>query len=500
MKKYIILQLILLVSLLTGCTLDSERYGAINTSFFPSNAEDCDALVVGNAYAYFRSDSYDGLFCCNHDGIHVLSDMASDIGQCTWDPSLWNELITLNPDANLTHGVVKLYRNNIKGLTQMTNTLSRIAGVDMDASRKATMNAELYCGRGWLAYVLYNFFGPLQIATQEQLDNPSKKIPEPRKSKEETVKYIEDNLLAALKDNALPVVLKKGDARYGRFTQALVHMLLLKFYMHEGRWADAVTQGRELMDSKYEFGLMDNYKDIFTLENEGNKETIWSCECATGINEQLWITHVMPSDYPHKNQNMTLWGGGYKLNWSFMDTFDPEDKRLETICTEYVSTTENVTLNRDNPGKRFLLGAIPLKYGEDPAQIGEGSQIDWIVFRYADALTLLAEAIVRDEEAVTQEAVSLLNQVRTRSLPGKAYSLADFPDVQSFLEAVLLERGHELWFEGTRREDLIRHGVYIDYMKQYKDSKTAKDYMTLFPLPQDVINEGGGLVHQNSGY
>ena len=109
------------------------------------------------------------------------------------------------------------------------------------------------------------------IATQEQLDNPSKKIAAPRRTKEETAKFIEDNLLAALEGDALPVILKKGDARYGRFTQALVHMVLMKFYMHEGRWADAVAQGRELMNPKYGFGLMDNYKDIFNLDNEGNK-------------------------------------------------------------------------------------------------------------------------------------------------------------------------------------------------------------------------------------
>lgn len=500
MKRYIIAILTGLTAFVSSCTLDSERYGSINTSIFPTNAEDCDALVVGNAYMYFRSSGYNGLFCCNHDGIHVLSDMASDIGQCSWSDVWWPELITLNPDANLKDGAVKLYRNNIKGITRMTNTLSRIEPIDMDPKRKATMKAELYCARGWLAYILYNFFGPIQIATKEQLENPAKKIPAPRRTKEETAKFIEDNLLMALEDDALPVVLKKGDARYGRFTQALVHMVLFKFYMHEGRWKDAVAQGRELMDPKYGFDLMAEYKDIFTLENEGNVETIWACECATGINEQLWVTHVMPSDYPHKNQNMTLWGGGYKLNWPFMDTFDPDDKRLKTIVTEYVSTSTGETLNRENEGKRFIQGALPLKYEEDPAQIGEGSQIDWIVFRYADALTLLAEAVVRDEEAVTQEAVDLLNRVRTRSLPGKAYTMADFAGVQDFLDAVLLERGHELWFEGTRREDLIRHGVYIDYMKKYKGSKTAADHMLVWPLPQDVINEGGGLVIQNPGY
>ena len=83
---------------------------------------------------------------------------------------------------------------------------------------------------------------------------------------------------------------------------------------------------------------------------------------------------------------------------------------------------------------------------------------------------------------------------------GKGYSTGDFADSQAFYDAVLQERGHELWFEGARREDLIRHGKYIEYARLYKGSKTAQDYMVLFPLPQDVINEGRGKVHQNPGY
>jgi len=496
MRRTIILAAFSLI--LTSCTLESMRYGAVNSSVFPKNASDCEALVIGNAYAPFRSKSYDGLFACNHDGIQVLSDMASDIGDCAWSDVYWPELITLNPDANLTHGVVKLYRNYISSITRMTKTLERISSVEMEQGVRDRMNAELYCARGWLAFILYNFFGPIQIATQDQLDNPAKNVIAPRATEEETVKFIEENLLEALKNDALPVVLKKGDANYGRFTQALVHMVLLKFYMHQKRWDDAVKEARELTNPKYGFGLMDHYQDIFTLENEGNKETVWACECTTGINEQLWVTHAMPSDYPHKNQNMTLWGGGYKVIWSFYNSFDPTDERLKVLVGEYVGT-DGVLYNQDNPGRRLAKGALPIKYGEDPEAIGEGSQIDYIVFRYADVLLMLSEAIVRSGNAVTSEAVSLLSQVHERAgLP--ALSAGDFASAEDFLDAVLEERGHELWFEGFRREDLIRYGKYIEYMKTYKHSSTAADYMVLFPLPQDVINEGGGIVHQNDGY
>ena len=144
-------------------------------------------------------------------------------------------------------------------------------------------------------------------------------------------------------------------------------------------------------------------------------------------------------------------------------------------------------------------GALPVKYGEDPDATGEESGIDWIVYRYADVLTLLSEAIVREGNAVTQEAVDLLNEVHTRAgLP--AYQLSDFSGVDAFLEANLLERGHELWFEGCRRSDLIRYDLYIEYARKYKNSAAAQDYMNLFPLPQSVIDESKGQIAQNPGY
>ena len=128
-----------------------------------------------------------------------------------------------------------------------------------------------------------------------------------------------------------------------------------------------------------------------------------------------------------------------------------------------------------------------------------GSGIDWIVFRYADVLTLLSEAIARNAGAVTQEAVDYLNDVHTRA-GLDPYEMSDFASLEAFLTELLDERGRELWFEGCRRSDLIRHGKYVEYCKTRKGSVTVDEHMELFPLPQDVINEGKGVIVQNPGY
>jgi hypothetical protein len=78
------------------------------------------------------------------------------------------------------------------------------------------------------------------------------------------------------------------------------------------------------------------------------------------------------------------------------------------------------------------------------------------VIRYAEILLSRAEAIVRGGGAVTQEAVDLLNAVRTRSFPGGEYTVASFASAADFNSAVLMERDIEFLGEGIRTMDLQR--------------------------------------------
>ncbi|MDY3789153.1 RagB/SusD family nutrient uptake outer membrane protein [Bacteroides fluxus] len=477
-----------------SCTnLESEMYDVINPGIFPTTEDDANSLVTSAAYAPFRSNWYSGLYASSQGGIHVISDMTTDIGYCQWNDVVWPDMLQVNFTAK-SFGVTDTYKNYIRDISKMTLTMDRIAGIQMKQETKDRLNAELRCGRGWLAYILYDMYGPIQIASLEMLKNPTSDEVAPRVSKEEMVKFIEDDLTAA---TALPATYKTSDTNYGRFTRGLAYTVLMKLYMHEQNWAKAVECGRELMKPEYGYELMDNYKDIFTLENEGNSEAIWSCICSRSVNQQMWLAHVLSSEYPTKNPAIQKWGG-YRVMWNFYHTFDAKDKRLEVLIGDFIGE-DGVHYNEQNPGSVLIEGAMPVKYGEDPDATGEESQIDWIVYRYADVLTLLSEAIVRQGNAVTQEAVDLLNKVHTRA-GLTAYATADFASPAAFLDAVLMERGHELWFEGTRRTDLIRYGKYIEYARKYKNSVTAQDYMNVMPLPQAVINESKGKIAQNPGY
>lgn len=130
-------------------------------------------------------------------------------------------------------------------------------------------------------------------------------------------------------------------------------------------------------------------------------------------------------------------------------------------------------------------------------------QTDWIVYRYADVLTLLAEAIVREGNTVTTEAINLLNQVRTRA-GLTAYTASSFSSARDFLDKLLIERAHEFYFEGCRRQDLIRDGSYVATMKQkctdYGQVSIINENYHRFPIPESAIIAGQGIIKQNPGY
>lgn len=497
MKKllYNILITLSITTVFNACTdLVSEDFSNIDPGFFPANDNDAVALVTA-CYNPFSAGGYSGYWSSADVGFHVMSEMATDILDCQWGADPWAPVVSFNWHANW-RPVTNFYLR-YQHISRITLTIHRIENLDMkDKALQTRLIAECKVLRGWLAYMLYDLYGPVPLATVEQLQNPLEDAQIPRATEEEMQRFIETNLTEALNSGALPP--RAAGNNYGRVSAALCHTLLMKHYMLTKQWGKAVTEGRELQKADYGLGLMDNYKDIFTLGNEGNREIIHAATSSLSTNSTLWLAHVLPGPYPTQNPAIQKWGG-YRMVWKYFNTYDPADRRLEVISGKFTGT-DGVVYSEQNPGIPLAKGAIPVKVGEDPGSTGEASGLDWVIYRYADVLTLLGEAMVRNENAVTQEAIHLLNSVRVRAgLP--AYTEADFPSVQVYLEKVLKERGHELFCEGARRSDLIRHSKYqaAAEFKGYGDTYRP-DVFERWPLPQRVIDEGKGAVIQNPGY
>ncbi len=519
MKKIYLFFTIAIIAGLHSCELVSEVYDNIDSSIYPTSARDARDLVT-NSYSCFTNNGYNGLYN-SATGVHLTGDMSTDIGYCSWGDACWPFMNWADFVKTETRNLTRTW-GFLNNISKMTLNIDRIEKIDMDEGLKKQYIAELQTGRGFLAFLVYDFHGPIVVADLETLKKPQDEVILPRLSEEETRAYIVNELTAAINSKALAPNYEKGDADYGRFTEGFCHMVLLKFYMQTKQWDKAIAEGRELMLPKYGYELVTNkgaensaYANIFTQTNEKNVETIWAVNNMEGTQYHLWYPHVMPASIRSSAQGTYSGGwGGYKITWDFFETFEPGDERTQVIISEFLSNDKDpndnyITYNKDNkgPGSALQDGVIPLKYKIEPSNVGDHCVTDWIVYRYADALTLLAEAIVHSGNAVTPEAVELLNKVRTRAgLEG--YKTSDFTNAEDFIDKLLWERAHELWFEGCRRQDLIRNNQYVKVMKEKctrygrTDSRIFQqgENFHLYPLPESIEIQSKGLIKNNPGY
>jgi len=124
-------------------------------------------------------------------------------------------------------------------------------------------------------------------------------------------------------------------------------------------------------------------------------------------------------------------------------------------------------------------GIRAIKY--HPANSGS-----YIMFRYADAYLMRAEANFRKGN-VSAASTALTNLRALRGVPGAVTASAD---------AILDERGRELYWEGIRRTDLVR---FEKFTLTHDDKTVADPNRVLYCIPQLALDSNPNLK-QNPGY
>ena len=115
---------------------------------------------------------------------------------------------------------------------------------------------------------------------------------------------------------------------------------------------------------------------------------------------------------------------------------------------------------------------------------------DYVFLRYADVVLMKAEAIMRGgTDPQGETALSLVNSVRT---PRGVSALGAVTEAD-----MLKERGFELYWEGWRRNDLIRFGKFNDPVDQRPNASDKT--RTVYPIPQRAVDTNPNLK-QNQGY
>lgn len=169
---------------------------------------------------------------------------------------------------------------------------------------------------------------------------------------------------------------------------------------------------------------------------------------------------------------------------------------------------EGQTVEIDDPSE-FTQGLAVTKYrnisstgaiGSDPGKTFPDT--DFPLFRLAEAHLTYVEAVLRGGTAVggVDAPINLINALRQRAFGNASGNLSAIN-----LQTVLDERARELFFEGTRRTDLIRYGQFTTaaYLWPWKggvrNGRAVEDFRNLFPIPSAELIANPSL-RQNEGY
>ena len=132
---------------------------------------------------------------------------------------------------------------------------------------------------------------------------------------------------------------------------------------------------------------------------------------------------------------------------------------------------------------------------------GNFVDIDFPMFRLADAYLMYAELTLRGGGGDAATAVNYINMLRERAY-GNTKGYISSGDLT--LDFVLAERARELHWEGHRRTDLIRFDQFSDqgvwpWKGGVKDGVTTDSYRDIYPIPSTDMIANPNLT-QNPGY
>ncbi|HEV8271000.1 MAG TPA: RagB/SusD family nutrient uptake outer membrane protein [Chitinophagaceae bacterium] len=312
--------------------------------------------------------------------------------------------------------------------------------------------------------------------------------------------------------------------------------LLMRMYLNKGVYANRVTPTFAAADmtqvitladqiiNSGKYALNDNFFDAFAPDNDvKSKENIFTLlntgTSARGSDAMRGFQYMVN----HYNMNPGGWNGWSTLS-DFYDKFGATDQRrggyynypgalpnpgqrtnagfligqqydlttgaalnARNPATAPLAFTRAVKIRETDPNTLELAGIRAVKYVFDYGTAGDFKKNDYVMFRYADVLLMKAEAMLRSNNAAG--ALLIVNTIRAKR---GATALASVD-----LNAMLDERGREMYWESSRRQDLIRFGKYL--LAWQEKSADAGTKNLLFPIPSNQLAVNPNLT-QNPGY
>ncbi|WP_294068269.1 RagB/SusD family nutrient uptake outer membrane protein [Proteiniphilum sp. UBA1028] len=544
--KYILYIMIGLITI-PSCSLDEVSYTEIEKTNYMNTPAEAETVLLG----VYRKMVEEGMYRFN---LSMLFTIPTDIAKVEGNSPDGLRLVPSNSYTSTQIEVQQTWSSLYSAIYDANDFLEGISGKLSGYSEREQQLAAIYMAEARTLRALYYFelvrwFGHIALikTTQQSHANPATYT---QADPVEVYEFIESDLLYAI-DN-LPYAMDDNFRAENSFriSKGSAMGLLTKVYAtwagspvsDHSKWEKAANVAKTLINSG-KHALMDDYEQLWKNTCNG----IW--DPSESLLEVSFYSPVVtgmaafdPSGRIGKWNGVTatnIKGVRNAGNWKVIPTFlrdwnsRSQDKRWQISFADYrygtspagqngvkIPISNNATFLEaiaedapENIKRPFMNGLTPAKwdtekYVDDANYLIDAnlSNINWYILRYADVLLLYAEAINEAQGGPNSDAYEAVNVVRRRGfgLPiNMSNTLSDLPldlTYEEFQEAVRTERAYELAFEGHRRHDLTRWGIYYESIMEtvqdiadwYSDGPqyyipanyTKKNKHELLPIPQ----------------
>lgn len=419
-------------------------------------------------------------------------------------------------------------------------------------AEKNRITGEACFMRGLTYFNLVRMFGKVSLVTKPVTNYSEAQVPRAEVSK--VYEQIISDLEAAYGKLPLP-----ADKVEGHPHKYAAKALLAKVYLTMAGNDEASEYWQKAYDAALDvyqngqYKLVRPYEKLFGSPNKNNEESIFEIQFSASVNSGRTTETTFPVGHPLMSNIATQgksWGKTRPTQLAFHQ-FEEGDPRREAsfVYGQYTNIFESnankktvllfPTTKKDGTNNKMTYKQGDSEYAAwkkyyDPTMTATASNANFVFYRYADLLLVLAEAA---NEIGSTDAATYLNEVldRARDANGNGTIEEDevYPlpfegsDKVAMRERIFRERLKELtgecdeWYTVRRRgaeylkKIMEEHNAYVDewyasqkitalpkfvYKYQVTDETVKKNL--LFPFPADEINKNEhiGQEDQNYGY